>query len=451
MATEWHNIYKPTKLEETCLSMKTINLMRKWIKEFKTINRPLFLHGSTGIGKTVIARLLLEENGYDVVELNISDMRDKNMISNIFKQALKYNNVLQMMTQQKIKKAIFIDEIDTFISHGDKNSTTYILDILKSYSAKKNKEIMNYPIVITASNIKDKKITSLRKCVIDAKMYKPNNYTMEKVIDRIFKHEKIKIDMDAKFNVIKKSVCDIRLLVTILYELCINLKKKHVDIEQCERFFKYFDQKKIDIEIYDAAHETLYKKVDTKRLLSFFESDKLLFPLLMHENMHKALDTKEIDPLLKLKLMDDCMDIITINDSIQQKMFNEQKWQLFGVSGYISTVHPNRIITKYKTKRNKKFSVDFSKILNKMSTFFTNQKGLLNLERDKKDIMNMTEIIQYYKKKKDVDKIVELIIENNINIEYLDLLLRTNNFDIKKININSKIKKKYKLYIKNQE
>ena len=63
----------------------------------------------------------------------------------------------------------------------------------------------------------------------------------------------------------------------------------------------------------------------------------------------------------------------------------------------------------------------------------------------------MTEIIQYYKKKKDVDKIVELIIENNINIEYLDLLLRTNNFDVKKININSKIKKKYKLYIKNQE
>ena len=86
-----------------------------------------------------------------------------------------------------------------------------------------------------------------------------------------------------------------------------------------------------------------------------------------------------------------------------------------------------------------------------MSTFFTNQKGLLNLERDKKDIMNMTEIIQYYKKKKDVDKIVELIIKNNINIEYLDLLLRTNNFDVKKININSKIKNKYKLYIKNQE
>ena len=86
-----------------------------------------------------------------------------------------------------------------------------------------------------------------------------------------------------------------------------------------------------------------------------------------------------------------------------------------------------------------------------MSTFFTNQKGLLNLERNKKNIMNMTEIIQYYKKKKDVDKIVELIIENNINIEYLDLLLRTNNFDVKKININSKIKKKYKLYIKNQE
>ena len=31
---------------------------------------------------------------------------------------------------------------------------------------------MEYPIILTASNIKDKKITVLRKYVIDAKIYK---------------------------------------------------------------------------------------------------------------------------------------------------------------------------------------------------------------------------------------------------------------------------------------
>ena len=88
--------------------------------------------------------------------------------------------------------------------------------------------------------------------------------------------------------------------------------------------------------------------------------------------------------------------------------------------------------------------MDFSKILNKMSTFFTNQKGLLNLLRDKKDILYITEFLQYYKNKKDIDNIVNTINNNNLNVEYLDLLMRTNCFDTKKSTINAKIKKKLK-------
>ena len=185
MATEWHDIYKPTKLEQTCLSLNTIDLMRKWIKEYKTINRPLFIHGGSGIGKTTIVNLLLEEFNYDIVTLNISDMRDSKMIKNIFSQSLSYSNVLQMMKHETIKKAIFIDEIDTLISLGDKKTVTKVLDILKSYADKKKNNKMVYPIILTSTNIKDKKITSLRKYVIDAKIYTPNNYTMEKIINRI--------------------------------------------------------------------------------------------------------------------------------------------------------------------------------------------------------------------------------------------------------------------------
>ena len=409
MATEWHDIYKPTKLEQTCLSLNTIDLMRKWIKEYKTINRPLFIHGGSGIGKTTIVNLLLEEFNYDIVTLNISDMRDSKMIKNIFSQSLSYSNVLQMMKHETIKKAIFIDEIDTLISLGDKKTVTKVLDILKSYADKKKNNKMVYPIILTSTNIKDKKITSLRKYVIDAKIYTPNNYTMEKIINRIYNKEKIKIDIDAKMLVIKKSSSDIRTLVTILYELYMKYGKKKITHERIEYFFEYFDQKKIDIDIYYSAHKTLIKRIKTKELLSFFETDKLLFPLLIHENLHKAVNTKDIDSKVKIELLDSCMDIITLNDSLQQKMFNEQNWQLFPISGFYSTVYPNVLLSKHKAKTNKKFSMDFSKILNKMSTFFTNQKGLLKLQRDKNDIIYITEFLQYYKNKKDIYNIVKII------------------------------------------
>ena len=415
MSTEWHEKYKPIKLEQTCLSFNTIDLMRKWIKEYKTINRPLFIHGGSGIGKTLIAKLLLEEFNYNIVTLNISDIRDSKMIKNIFTQSLSYSNVLQMMKQETIKKAIFIDEIDTLISHADKKTVTNVLDLLKSYADKKKKNKMEYPIILTATNIKDKKITTLRKYVIDAKIYLPNNYTLEKIIDRIYNKEKIKIDVDAKMLVIKNTVNDIRTLVTILYELYMKYGKKKITYERVEKFFKFFDKKKVDVDIYDSAHKTLIKKIEIKELLSFFETDKLLFPLLIHENLHKAVNTKDIDSNKKIELLDNCMDIITINDTLQQKMFNQQKWQLFPISGFYSTVYPNTLLSKHKEKPNKKFGMDFSKILNKMSTFFTNQKGLLNLLRDKKDIIYITEFLQYYKNKKDIDNIVNVIETNNLN------------------------------------
>ena len=266
-----------------------------------------------------------------------------------------------------------------------------------------------------------KKITTLRKYVIDAKIYSPNKYTLEKIIDRIYNKEKIKIDVDAKMLVIKNTANDIRTLVTILYELYMKYGKKKITYEKVEKFFEYFDKKKVDLDIYDSAHKTLIKKIKTKELLSFFETDKLLFPLLIHENLHKAINTKDIDSNKKIELLDNCMDIITINDTLQQKMFNEQKWQLFPISGFYSTVYPNTLLSKYKVKNNKKFTMDFSKILNKMSTFFTNQKGLLNLLRDKKDIIYITEFLQYYKNKKDIDNIVNVIEINNLNTNYIDL------------------------------
>ena len=56
--------------------------------------RGIYLHGSSGIGKTRFIKELLFENNYDIIYYDASNMRNKNIIENISKHNIKqlYNN-----------------------------------------------------------------------------------------------------------------------------------------------------------------------------------------------------------------------------------------------------------------------------------------------------------------------------------------------------------------------
>ena len=80
----WLEKYRPKKLSEFLGHRSQVDTIKRWIKSFKnnvsTTKRFLLLYGPPGVGKTTIAHIILNEYGYDVVEFNSSDLRNKEVI-----------------------------------------------------------------------------------------------------------------------------------------------------------------------------------------------------------------------------------------------------------------------------------------------------------------------------------------------------------------------------------
>ena len=100
-----------------------INEIDLWIKSIKesTEHKPLLLTGSSGIGKTHIAKQLLEENNYHIHYFNALDFSNKAYVQESLKKILYCRNI-SFMTSTYKHSSIIIDEIEGINSYSKKQN-----------------------------------------------------------------------------------------------------------------------------------------------------------------------------------------------------------------------------------------------------------------------------------------------------------------------------------------
>ncbi|MFW6378724.1 MAG: replication factor C large subunit [Nanoarchaeota archaeon] len=139
--------YKPTRLSEFVGQDGAIDKMTSFFRSFSK-GTGLLLYGPTGVGKTSMIHAFAIEQGYDVLELNASDTRNKaglkEFLSKATGQASLFGN----------KKIILLDEIDGLSGTKDRGAAGEIVKFIKSST---------FPIVMTGTNVFDKKLSSVRK------------------------------------------------------------------------------------------------------------------------------------------------------------------------------------------------------------------------------------------------------------------------------------------------
>ncbi len=179
---------------------------------FKSDNKqkPLFLYGMPGCGKTTTLTLIANHFGFEIFEMNASDNRSKNTISQ------ELGNVIKQKSLFDKPKLILIDEVDGIDGTKDRGGLAEIIKLIG---------VSNYKIVFTANDIESEKMKPLVKVCTLINLEKDTDIILRELAKKIFNAENILYDEKNVDEFIKnRNFSDIRGFINDLQTESINGK-----------------------------------------------------------------------------------------------------------------------------------------------------------------------------------------------------------------------------------
>lgn len=381
--------YKPTKLNQIIGNGKSINYIENWlssyieVKDFlkkngllkksskgrkkKLVNMSelemeyskrkgnLLITGSHGCGKSSIINIILKDEKYEIINLNMMDPKIKVDMDLISKLAYKSSS------ESNKKTVLLIDELESVITLNDKNA---VFDIIKD-----NNYNRFMPIIIITNNQHNKQLNETKKYSNEVKIFYPFQNEIIKWINNICKNEKINLDNDLVPKFIEYCQNDMRKILIQLDELKVNYPNIKITANILNGFMDIMKKKDQDFDLYKSTEEMLvdYKDIDT--CLELYDTEKVLMPLMIHENYHRFIKKTEYHKVL---------DNLSRGDILENYIYGEQNWDLLEIHGLISCVIPSYFINKFSNGKKTivKDDLVFAADLNRTSVKKMNKKNI---------------------------------------------------------------------------
>lgn len=390
----WLDKYKPAKLKDIIGNVKVIHNIDTYMKsiyEGREEKHIILLTGPIGVGKSLIANLVLQKYKYRIIEINLSTMKTE--LASVLNKTIHYKNVLELFMGDNRKTALIIEELESMCAIGAKSNITELVDIVKKSEKKKpeEKDKIRIPIILTAIHSSEKKIITLRGLSKEFVLSPPSKLNIKKILDVIIEKEKILIDPVVYTNLIINSGRDVRRAIIMLYDVHIGIKcniPHTIDI----------GIKDSDIKINESINDVFTKTMSYEMLENIYYNEPFLVPLMIHENYINIL----LQPEYKNKKQNKLDTIIRCSkDLIFADMYNSdiimnQYYDIQKYIPYYSNIPINREFMKYKTKIEVN-EIHFSGLFNKLSQK-TNKKIkvvslLLNINRPQLDYSDIETFI----------------------------------------------------------
>jgi replication factor C subunit 1 len=177
------------------------------------------LSGPPGIGKTSAARIVCAQLGFEVVEQNASDTRNKSSIESSIKD-LSTNKGIDYFSVAGKKKAqanqntdaeiwgglatnksvIIMDEVDG-VGAGDRGGIAALIKIIKATKT---------PIICICNDRSSQKLASLVNHCYDLKFQRPPINQIKNLVMRVAKNENFEMEEEQASQMIESSGNDIR-------------------------------------------------------------------------------------------------------------------------------------------------------------------------------------------------------------------------------------------------
>lgn len=142
----WCEKYRVSCFKDVKGQERAIDKVKQFLSSFPK-KKSITLHGPPGIGKTSLAYAIAFEYDAEILEMNASDLRNKEKVAGVIGPASQQRSLF------KKNKIILVDEVDG-ISTRDRGGLTELLALIEKSS---------FPIIITANDIWQQKFNLLRQ------------------------------------------------------------------------------------------------------------------------------------------------------------------------------------------------------------------------------------------------------------------------------------------------
>jgi replication factor C large subunit len=360
--------YAPKKLEGLAGNEEKIDFVRQWILQWLSGKRrkPLLVYGPPGVGKTTLAYAIKEEYDLDLIEMNASELRNKGRVERVLGGSTLAGSLFGR------GKIILIDDVDVLAGKADFGGGGAIAAILRESS---------FPIIVTASDIWDKKLTGIRAECEPLEMKSISKVTIRKVVERVAKAEKVDISEEKLAAICEGAQGDMRAALNDLQALLPTSRSHEKDIFQLVRGI-------LKAESYGAVRDVIG-----------FDSDYNTLKMWMDENIpYEYEDASEVaaayDSLSKADIFDRrinqsrwvllkySVDLATAGVALAKaKAYRKfTKYQFPGYLRSMSATVARRAILKSiglkigpKVHTNRREALDYLPILKSMGGLFANQ------------------------------------------------------------------------------
>jgi len=234
--------YAPKKLDEIIGNNDKIEHIRQWMLQWISgkKRKPLLVYGPPGTGKTSIAYALREEYDLDLVEMNASELRNKNRVERVLGHSAMAGSLFGR------SKLIMIDDADVLAGRADFGGASAIKNFLAEAPC---------AAIVTATDIWSKSFSQIRsECeIIDFKRI--NRLSVKNHLEHIARAEKLLISPETIEAISQKAEGDMRAALNDLQSMGPTARVREKDIFEIVRgIFK--------AETYSQAREAIGGEID---------------------------------------------------------------------------------------------------------------------------------------------------------------------------------------------
>jgi len=368
------------------------------------------ISGPPGIGKTTTVRLIAKKLGYDIIEQNASDIRNKKSVEGLLNH-LTDNQLVSYKKQSRGNKfLILMDECDG-MSAGDRGGNQALINAIKTTKT---------PILCICNDRQHTKIRSLANHCYDIRFHKPPKQMVAKRMAEICANEGLAVDMNSLEYLCENFGNDIRQILNLI-QMYSRESKTLTYMNAKSTIGKTKKDETVMLNNFEAARRLMTgRDLSIRDKIDLFFIDYDLIPLLAQENYLSSVPQASVEDLEK---MAKASDLIATGDILNRKIRQHGDWGLMPNFAFMSSIYPCEVIrpnvafpkfpewlgknssTRKKQRELKEIRIMTSPEItgNRMSVLFDYIPAFIHLlhfnikEEGQESVENVVEILDHYR------------------------------------------------------